>query len=455
MRAVLLLYLVLPAPPAAQQPTQHRPVPLDRSPTAFIDVTVIPMDSAGRLEHQTVMVRDGRIERIGPSTRVAVPEGTRRVDGTGKFLIPGLVDSHVHLRYLATGGDNPALLALFPLTGVTTVVNLMGLREHLALRDSIARGKLFGPELFTSGFYIGQPYISGRDRIDSAVGAQARAGYDFVKLHGELSAEDYATLMAAARREKIRVIGHAPRGLGMATAFAERQDVIAHAEEYLYAAVYFQRTTPLPGDSIRPLLTSMAQDTKAAGSWVMPTLSVFCQIPNQISDLEGWLERPAVRFVPRSIVEEWRPGANQYSNRSKYPLERKAAMEGECRFLEFLVKFLNDADVPLLAGTDTPVPSVIPGFGMTDELEALVRAGLTPYEALETATINAAVFLDAATEFGRIRAGLRADLVLLDADPLLAITNVGLRAGVMLRGRWLPREEIERTLEAQSAALRH
>src|SRR6185503_7390292 len=187
--------LLIPAWLGAQETRVAPWTPVDSGVTAFVGVNVIPMDRDTVLANQTVVVRNGRIESIRPSATARVPSGVRQIDGAGKWLMPGIADAHVHLVYLMNGKHNPLLLREFVAAGVTTVINLLGLPEHLELRSKVARGEVFGPTIFTSGFYVGQPFTRSAAQVDSVVRSQRAAGFDMVKLHGNIDAESYQTLI--------------------------------------------------------------------------------------------------------------------------------------------------------------------------------------------------------------------------------------------------------------------
>src|SRR6266498_3781972 len=202
---------------------------------AFVNVNIVPMDKERIIGEQTVIVRDGKIVQIGPARKTKVPEDAVRIDGAGKYLMPGLVDMHVHLRDYPEE-EMAALLKLYVANGVTTVLNLSGIPRHLELREKIAKGELFGPTIYTSGPFISRTTGSSPtpEEVERAVIEQKRAGYDIIKIHGDFTREAYRRLFVIARREGMLVIGHAPRNLGIEAMIEERQDAVAHAEEYIY-----------------------------------------------------------------------------------------------------------------------------------------------------------------------------------------------------------------------------
>lgn len=413
--------------------------------TAIVNVNVIPMDRERVLERYTVVVVGGVITKLGPTRSATVPAGTHTIDGTGKYLVPGFADVHVHLANNPPN-EQPDLLKLFLAEGVTTVLNLRGVPQTLELRSKVQSGEILGPRLYTVGPFVNEPFVRTPAEVDSAVVAQKRAGYDFIKLHGNLSRESYLTLMRAAAREGIRVIGHAPRNLGLQIMFEQRQYALAHAEEFLYDTLNRSTDSSLP--YVEAKIPEYARSTARAGIWVMPNLTAFKMIGREVQDLNAVLARPEMRYLPRSTQQGWGPATNPYTNRNQ-PL-RYQAMVTRYQLLEKLVRALRANGVRLLVGTDAMNPTVVPGFSTHDEMADLVTAGLTPYEALRAATANAAEFLGVADR-GTIAAGQEADLVLLDANPLADIANTRHIAGVMLRGRWFSGADLGAMLEELAA----
>jgi len=433
-RIAFLLAIACPVPSAAAQ--QAPPAPI-----AISNVNVLPMDREGVLAGQTVVVEGGTITQMGPAENVSIPSGTRIIDGTGKFLIPGLVDLHVHLAS-NTEEERRAILTMFVVNGVTTVLNLRGTPQILELRSAVASGAVFGPTIYTSGPFVNEPFVTTADDVERAVVEQRRAGYDFVKLHGSLSRDAYARLNAVARREGLRVVGHAPRNLGLDAMFAERQYALAHAEEFLY-----DRNNNSGDDfvEIEPRIPELARSMVEAGIWLMPNLTAFKTIGAMVQDLDAVLARPEIRYLPRSNQVGWGPATNPYTTRmgpGAYP-----GIHARYQLLEKLVHGFQARGVRLLIGTDAMNTGVVPGFSVHDELADLVAAGLTPSEALRAATTNAAEFLGVSGQRGVVGIGQAANLVLLDANPQEDIPNSRRIAGVMLRGRWIPRAEIVEMLE--------
>jgi dihydroorotase-like cyclic amidohydrolase len=235
---------------------------------------------------QTVVIRGGHIAEITPREKALVPRGATRIDGTGKYVIPGLVDSHIHLQQ--DENTNRDLLTLFLLNGVTTVLNLYGTPLHLALRAAVDRGEVPGPRILTSGPSVGAPHgqtpTISPEEIAREVAAQKRLGYDFIKLHGDLSLEAYRRLMAASRQENLLVVGHAPRNLGVGPMLSEQQQAVAHLEEYLYAYFYYGTHQQEAISDLDKKIRILATATKKAGTSVISTIEVYRGIADQIAD---------------------------------------------------------------------------------------------------------------------------------------------------------------------------
>jgi hypothetical protein len=227
----------------------------------------------------------------------------------------------------------------------------------------------------------------------------------------------------------------------------ERQPAVAHVEEYLYAYFYYgahaQGNIPNLKEKIRALATATAK----AGTSVISTLEVYRGIADQISDLDGVMNRPEVAYLPRSVGASWGwwPPNNAYV--SRFGKDQAPLFRANYRVLEQATLGLQQAGVRLLAGTDTPTSAVVPGFSIHDELQDLVRAGLTPFQALQTATINPATFLGCLRDSGTLEPLKRADCVLLKGNPLEKIANTASIAGVVRNGQWISAAQISTVLK--------
>lgn len=425
------------------------------SVVAFVDVTVIPMDRERMLPRQTVVIRGNRIVAIGPSDRVKVPAGGRKVDGRGKFLIPGLAEMHAHIP----GGDTPdsvveRTLFLYVAGGITTIRGMLGDPRHLDLRARAARGELLSPTIYTSGPSLNGNSVPTPGAAARMVAEQKAAGYDFLKIHPGIAGEVFDTLAATARRVGIRFAGHVPLDVGLARAIESGYATIDHLDGYVEAMVRDGSPVTAAESEFFGLnlgeyldeskLPGLVEATRDARVWNVPTEVLM---ENLISgeSVEVLERRPEMQYVPPSSLPKWA------DTKKSILRENGASVESARRIMQVrrkLIKALHDAGAGLLLGSDAPQIYNVPGFSIHRELAALVAAGLTPYQALETGTRNVALFFGTLPASGTIALGKRADLVLLDANPLVDVGNTTRRAGVMLRGRWLPKAEIERRLAA-------
>ena len=413
----------------------------ERGTIAVVNADVLPMDRDTVLAGQTVLIRDGIIQQVGPSARVSIPAGTIRIDARDKYLMPGLADMHVHM--VGPRALQEELLKMYVVEGVTTILNMRGTPDHLVMRADIRAGRTFGPNMYTVGRFVNAPFFVTPDSVEEEVVAQKRAGYDFIKMHGELSREAYARLNAVGRREGIRIIGHAPRTLGIDVVFAERQYALAHGEEFLYDTLGRSRDVDLP--KFEPRIPELARKMVAADIWLMPNLTAYHIIGLMAQDLSAILARPEMKYLPSVVRFGW---ANNNPYTQRFGPDKAPGIFARHALLKKLTKAFDSAGVKLLVGTDGFNTGVVPGWSAHDELQELVDAGLSPYRALRAGTANASAFLDASPCIGQVRAGCVADLLMLDANPLSNIANTRRIAGVMLRGRWLSRQELDRLLES-------
>ncbi|HEU4797103.1 MAG TPA: amidohydrolase family protein [Pyrinomonadaceae bacterium] len=426
--------------------------------TAFTNVNVIPFDRERVLTGQTVIVRDGRIAEIGAADKTKVPAGALQIDGNGKYLMPGLADMHVHL-YPGTGQQDDLAsqqFQMFLANGVTTIRNMIGKQEHVALRDRVAKGELLGPTIYTAGPPLLGNNVPTPEAAEKAVVDQKKAGYDLLKVHEGLSPETYAAIAATAKREGIPFAGHATATVGLKRVLDAQQNSIEHLDGYLQAMVADDAPVkPNPSQVVlgpvlqhidESKLAALATATRKANVWNDPTLTLFKLVVSEAKP-EDYLKWPEMQYIPAKMRENFAKQKQSTVNNPAPASERQ-------RYLELRNKVLmalHAAGAKLLVGPDSPQFFLVPGFATHRELESFVQAGLSPYQALEAATRNPAEYfaetMKASRDFGTVEVGLRADLLLLDANPLQSVANLSKRAGVMVRGRWLPESELRKMLE--------
>jgi imidazolonepropionase-like amidohydrolase len=325
---------------------------------------------------------------------------------------------------------------LFVANGVTTVRGMLGWPGQLELRDLVNSGAITGPSLYLAGpSFTG----NGANAVLSPIAAAQRVrqqkaeGWDLLKVHPGLKREVYDAMAKTADEEGIRFAGHVPAAVGLEHAIARRQQTIDHLDGY----IEYLGAEDAPIDPLK--LTTIVKLTHDTGTAVVPTMPLWETIIGA-ADLNTMLAYPELRYMPRKEVERWK---TSYERRTTNPNFSKARAAQIAANRKIVLKALSDAGVTILFGTDAPQEFSVPGFSIHREMKADIAAGLTPYQVLRSATKNVGEYFKAKDTFGLVATGHRADLVLLEANPLADIGNVAKRTGVMLRGRWMPETEIQ------------
>ena len=421
--------------------------------TAFINVNVIPMTSEVVQSARTVIVTDGEIVTIGDVDRTPVPDDALIVDGTDRFLMPGLAEMHGHVP----GGSSAELervLHLYVVNGITTVRGMLGQPSHLELRSDNQTGNRLGPRLYTSGPSFNGRSVSSPARAISMVEQQHAAGYDFLKIHPGLTREEFDAMAAAADRVGIRFAGHVPEDVGLERALAAGIATIDHLDGYMESLLrphddpsgglsgFFGVFIADQADATK--IAGIAAATAEAGVWNVPTDSLFRHATSSATDPDDMVNWPEMKYMPADTVARWRRAKRDILEDANY---RPATAARAAALRQQLILDLHRKGAGLLLGSDSPQIFNVPGFAIHRELEYLVDAGLTPLEALQTGTLNPAEFFGRSGDFGVVQIGAEADLILLDANPLVDITNTRRIHGVMIRGRWLGRVEIDNLLK--------
>lgn len=404
--------------------------------TAIVGVDVAPMDEDRILRNHTVIIEGDRITAVGSRDETPAPDGADVIDGGGRFLIPGLAEMHGHLP---SGGANAEdTLFLYVAGGVTLVRGMLGNEAQFGLRDRIMDGDIVGPTL-----YLAAPSINGNNTKSpaAAIGKvrQYKAdGWDLLKVHEGLSIETYDALAEEANDVGIPFAGHVPDAPGLARALEKGQRTIDHMDNYI--SFMSAQDSPVTDEG----LARAVEVTLAAGAGVVPTAALWEHFAGEPADI---LEFEELRYVAPQTRASWAQRiAEARAEVAANPREAELMISNRRQ----LLKALSYGGVEILLGSDAPQFYSVPGFSIHREMDVMAQAGMSPYEILRSGTaVAGAYFADDMS--GVIAPGARADLVLLNANPLEDIANAALIEGVMLRGQWLPKAAIDARLEEIAA----
>ena len=422
------------------------------STIVFTGVSVVPMDREEVLSNQTVIVENGRITYVGAPR--SAPAGATAIDGRGKYLMPGIAEFHAHVPSGGQAVNAHRALTLYALAGVTTARGMLGAPMHIALRDSIARGLVFGPRLLTSGPSFNNNTVTSPAVAVAMVTDQKAAGYDLLKIHPGVLRVAFDSLAATANRLRIPFAGHVPLEIGLDVALTSKYSTIDHLDGFVEAM--YTGAQPLTPQAngffglgiMRQLdvakFQSIVDRVKASGVAMVPTQILMDNYANDLTG-EQLTSLPEFKYWVPQQVANWRGQKDNILAQPPAPREQR---------LEFIalrrrfIKALHDAGVPFLLGSDAPQLWNVPGFSAHRELGSLVAAGLTPYQAIRTGTVAVAKFLGEEGVSGVVRQGARGDLLLLDANPLQDVSNTLRINGVVVNGRWVGPAEREKLLAA-------
>jgi imidazolonepropionase-like amidohydrolase len=425
--------------------------------TAFVGVNVVPMDRERILEDQTVVIENGHIAALGPSAELKPPRGAVQIDGAGKYLMPGLTEMHGHLPSPETPeAVTENILFLYVANGVTTVRGMQGNPSQIPLRGRVDRGEIVGPRLI-----LGSPSMSGGSvsTIEDArrlVREYKDAGFDLLKVHEGLSREVYDALAATAKEVGIPFGGHVSDEVGLFHALAAGQTTIDHLDNYVEALVpEGQSPQKAPGllgaeqllsriDESR--IPQVVEATREANASVVPTMvlwesGIYASRPSS----ELLSERTETRYMPKDVVERWVESVDERVAASDRGLLLKLA-----QLRRRILAALHEGGARILLGTDSPQIFSVPGFSIHREMQFYVDVGMTPYEVIASGSRVVGDYFG--ENFGTVSVGESADLILVDGNPLEDVKNVSRISGVMARGKYVSKDEIQKRLEAIAAS---
>jgi imidazolonepropionase-like amidohydrolase len=431
-------------PAAAQNVLPRQQIP-PQATLAFVDVNVVPMDAEQVLPNQTVVVRAGKIVALGGTASTQVPADAQRIDGRGKYLMPGLAEMHGHVP-TAEGVSSHNTLFMYVANGVTTVRGMQGGPYHITMREQLARGEVLGPRFFAAGPQLSQNSARTPEAGRMAVQRQKEMGFDLLKIQEGLALEVYDSIVSAAKALRIPFGGHVPDAVGLWHALSAGQVTVDHLDNYMEAV----QAPDFPAevlqlvpesrvrDPVARRIAAVAEATRRAGVAVVPTMPLWEMLytPPDSAEIAG---RADLKYMPRFTVESWFRDIRT----PRIPREQYNSWKS---MRNSILKALSDAGATILLGTDSPQRMSVPGFSIHHEMKSMAVAGMTPYQILRSGTWNVAAHFGLLEESGSIAVGKRADLILVNANPLADVANVANRTGVVVNGRWLPEDDIQNRL---------
>ena len=421
---------------------------------AFTNVNVISMENDQVLQNQTVLIKGGKIFSIDKSQDISVAGSVTVVDGTGKYLMPGIAEMHAHIPGNRNGTELvEETLFLYLSNGITLIRGMLGQPYHLTLKKQVLNGEVLGPRIYTSGPSINGNSVRSVAEAQSKVRAQKAAGYDFLKMHPGLTLENFNAVVTTANEVGIPFAGHVSIDVGVRRSIKAKYASIDHVDGYLEGLVpsslgidpntngfFGLDFTEVVDESLIP---ELVKSTLENNVWIVPTQVLMEQWagPEPAEDL-GTL--PEMRYMNKRTVNSWINTKKGVLNNPNYSAEKGEKFN---QIRRNIMKALHEARVGFLLGSDAPQVFNVPGFSIQREMQSMAKTGLSNYEILKSGTVNPAIYFGDENEYGKIKEGLSADLILLDANPLDDIKNMERQSGVMVRGKWLSAEFIQNKLE--------
>lgn len=420
---------------------------------AFTNVNVLTMESETILKHQTVLIKGGKILTLGDASDISIASTATVIDGTGKYLMPGLAEMHAHIP----GNRNMELLEetlfLYLANGITTIRGMLGQPYHIELRDKVLTGEILGPRIYTSGPSINGNTVRSIAEAKRKVTAQKEAGYDFLKMHPGLTRENFDAVVATADEVGIPFSGHVSIDVGVRRALEAKYASIDHIDGYIEGMVPSSiRVNPNTNgffgvnftDIIdEKILDELVEMTINQEVWIVPTQAMMERWVGP-EDPDVLAKDPEMKYMNPSTLNNWVRTKKGVIGAQNYDSEQ-ALKFNEIR--RRIISRLHKAGAKMLLGSDAPQVFNVPGFSIQRELDAMVRSGLSEFDALYAGTVNPAIFFNEKGKYGTIIKGADADLILLDANPLSDIGNMRKQAGVMVRGTWMSASDIADRLD--------
>lgn len=404
---------------------------------SFENVNVIPMHKEIVLYNQRVIVSDGKIAVIEPASRKSMHKIDISIQAKDKYLIPGLAEMHYHLQ-----NDVQDEFKLLIANGVTVARNMTEYpgQNQIAIREKANNNELLAPYYVTTGPYLKADDLRTIEDVVKVVKKHHEKGYDFLKIADNLPKEIYLKLLEETTKYGIPIVGHGQRKLPLE--YSLRMKSIAHIEEFMNIFDAQQKADTA-------YLKQVATTIKTSGLYVSPTLGIFEMISRYADDkkFEELKKSPEIKYLPKTYAAYCMTDSIHYRTNTWFTApESLVRLHQELQWQKKFTRILYEAKVPLLAGSDT-YGLFLPGFSLHRELELLNSSGLSTYETLKTATVNPSRYLNQMAMNGTITEGKFANLVLLNKNPLADIRNTRSIEGVVIKGKWLARNELDNILK--------
>lgn len=435
----------------------QQPVNSSNKEIVFRGVNVVPMDREKVIENQDVVVKGGKIVLVSNSGKAKYSADATIIDAKGKYLMPGLGEMHAHVPPINDIEPMKEVLQLFAVNGITTIRGMLGHPRHLELRAKVNSGEILGPRFITSGPSLNGNTVKTPKDADDSVRSQKKAGYDFMKLHPGLTKENFAAIAKTAHEVNHPFAGHVSFDVGVWRAIAAHYKSIDHLDGFVESLVpgienIKETETGLFGMFIgsradETKIPALVTALKKNNIWVVPTQSLAERWMSPKRTVDALAQEPEMVYMNKNTLNNW---INNKKNLVSNPQFDANAVN---KFIDLRRKIIfecNKNNVGLILGCDAPQVFNVPGFSTHHELAYLVDAGLTPYEAIKTGTINVGLYLER-PDIGVIKNGAVSDLILLNGNPLADIQNTKKIEGVMLGNLWLSKEYIASTLAAIKA----
>jgi hypothetical protein len=423
---------------------------ISKSAILITNANVIDVRTGIIIEKRQIVIDSGIIQKIADAVENA--EGyTMTINGNGKYLMPGLAEMHAHIPSPST--RNPEIvdetLFLYLSNGITTIRGMLGEPSHLELREKAKKNEILSPRIYTSSPSLNGNSIKTVEEAIEKVTAYKNAGYDFLKMHPGIQLEVFNAAVKTAKELGLSYAGHVPVDVGVRHAMESGYASIDHVDGFLEGLVpqsanvnptengfFGYGFTPLADVSYIDELVTMAKKNKV---WIVSTQSLY---ERWFAPIKGdeLLNDPGMKYMAKSTLENWKRRKAEYTETDDFSLPQ---WEKFNEIRRELMRKLQAGGHGMLLGSDAPQLFNVPGFSIHHEIDGMLRAGLTPFEIIKSGTINPAIYFGDEANYGEVKEGLSADLILLNENPLNDMKSLRDIYGVMVRGRWLSKEVID------------